>query len=157
MSLDAPDQLAIDGTPFAVGIVAARFNSELVDALVRQLVEHLKNAGVKESKLKIERVPGSNELPIAAKLLLKKIPFDVVVALGVLIRGDTIHYELIADAVTHSLQDVALEHSTPVINGVVVAENREQAEARCRGPINRGAEFARAALEMAALKRRLFE
>ena len=78
-----------------------------------------------------------------------------VVALGLLIRGDTIHYELIADAVTHALQTVALESNVPVINGVVVVENQLQAEARCRGEINRGAEFARAALEMAALKRRL--
>jgi len=155
MSLDAPEHLTIDGTPFAVGIVAARYNAELLEALLSQVVQQLKSAGVTENNLIIERVPGSNELPIAAHLLSRAHRFDVVVALGLLIRGDTIHYELIADAVTHALQTVALESETPVINGVVVAENQLQAEARCRGAINRGAEFARAALEMAALKRRL--
>lgn len=108
-----------------------------------------------DGSLRVERVPGSNELPVAAQLLARSGHYDVIVALGVLIRGDTIHYELIADAATQALQRVALESATPVINGVVVAENQAQAEARCRGPINRGAEFARAALEMAALKRRL--
>jgi 6,7-dimethyl-8-ribityllumazine synthase len=77
------------------------------------------------------------------------------VALGVIIRGDTIHYELIAEAVTHALQRVALEARRAVINGVVVAENEAQAEARCLGDINRGGEFARAALAMATLRRKL--
>lgn len=155
MSLAAPDHLAIDGRPFSVGLIAARYNPELVEALLEQVSAQLRAAGVVESNLHVERVPGSNELPIAAQLLARAHRLDVVVALGVLIRGDTIHYELIADAVTHALQDVALSTGTPTINGVVVAENQAQAEARCRGKINRGAEFARAALEMAALKRRL--
>lgn len=155
MSLDAPDHLSLDGTPFTVGVLAARYNAELVDALLTQVVAELRGAGVTEENLKVERVPGSNELAVAAQLLARSGTFDVIVALGVLIRGDTIHYELIAEAVTHALQTVALESETPVINGVVVAENQAQAEARCRGPINRGAEFARAAVEMAALKRRL--
>lgn len=155
MSLDAPDSLSIDGAPFRVAVVAARYNAELVDALLEQVVSQLRNAGVLPSNLRVERVPGSNELPVAAQLLADASPRDVIVTLGVLIRGDTIHYELIADATTQALQRVALETKIPVINGVVVAENQAQAEARCRGPINRGAEFARAALEMAALKRRL--
>ena len=79
----------------------------------------------------------------------------MIVALGVIVRGDTIHYELIAEAVTHALQRVSLDAGLPVINGVVVAENEAQAEARCLGKIDRGAEFARAALAMAAVKRRL--
>lgn len=155
MSLAAPGSLSIDGKPFTVGIVAARYNPELVGALVEQVSAQLAAVGVKNKSLVVERVPGSNELPVAARLLLKKRRFDVVVALGVLIRGDTIHYELIAEAVTHALQTVALDAGVPVINGVVVAENQAQAEARCRGPVNRGAEFAQAALEMAQLKKRL--
>lgn len=155
MSLDAPAQLEIDGSTFRVGIVAARFNATLVDALLEQVSAHLRTAGVKAKKLHVVRVPGSNELPIAAQLLAADGKFDVIVALGVLIRGDTIHYELIADAATQGLQRVALDSGTPVINGVVVAENRKQAEARCLGKINRGAEFARGALEMAAVKRSL--
>jgi len=76
---------------------------------------------------------------------------SVVIALGVLIRGDTIHYELIATSVAHALQRVALDARTPVINGVIVAENAAQAAARCAGKVDRGAEFAQAAVAMAAL------
>lgn len=155
MSLDAPGQLTIDASTFSVGIVAARYNAELVDALLEQVIEQIRTAGVADTQIEVERVPGSGELPVAAALLADTGNYDVIVTLGVLIRGDTIHYELIADAVTQALQSVALESRIPVINGVVVAENHAQAESRCRGEINRGAEFARAAIEMAALKERL--
>ncbi len=154
MSLSAPQALAINGAPFTIGIAAARFNPTLVDGLLHQVYEHLRNAGVKEKNIQIARVPGSNELPSAVQLLGAKHKPDALVALGVLIRGDTLHYELIADSATQGLQRVALDSKTPVINGVVVAENQKQAEDRCLGKINRGAEFARAALEMADLKRR---
>jgi len=78
-----------------------------------------------------------------------------VIALGVIIRGGTIHYELIANAATLGLQDVAVASRVPVINGVIVAENVGQAKARCAGRIDRGAEFADAAVAMAALRRSL--
>ena len=87
-------------------------------------------------------------------LVDRKAP-DAVIALGVIVRGGTIHYELIANATTQGLQDVALDSRVPVINGVVVAENAAQARARCRGRIDRGAEFADAAVSMAALRRSL--
>ncbi len=155
MSLDAPANLTIDGSHFTVGVVATRYNPELVEALLKQVVDHLVAAGVHATAIQVERVPGSNELPFAAQLLGEEYDLDVIVALGVLIRGDTIHYQLIAESATQGLQSVALSTRTPVINGVVVAENFEQADARCRGKINRGAEFAHAALEMAALKKRI--
>ena len=155
MSLDVPAQLSIDGAAFKIGVAAARFNSRLTDALLEQVPEQLRAAGVKKKNLHVVRVPGSNELPIAAQLLARRHRLDVVVALGVLIRGDTIHYELIADATTQALQRVALDAGVPVINGVVVAENKKQAEERCLGKINRGGEFASSALEMAALKKSL--
>ncbi|MBW8781919.1 MAG: 6,7-dimethyl-8-ribityllumazine synthase [Verrucomicrobia bacterium] len=152
MSLAAPQQLAVNGAAFSVGIIAARYNAGLVDALVKQVETHLRQAGVKEKKITVVRVPGANELPSAAQLLLARRKLDVVVALGVIIRGDTIHYQLVAEASQQGLQRVSLDARTPVIVGVVVAENQQQAEDRCHGSINRGAEFARAALEMAALK-----
>lgn len=155
MSLDAPSQLSIDGTPFTVGVVAARYNERLVGALLSQVTKRLRAAGVKEKKLFVVRVPGSNELPSAAQLLLRKRRCDVVVALGVIIRGGTLHYELVAQAASDGLLRVSLDARVPVITGVVVAENQEQAEERCLGRIDRGAEFAQAALEMAALKKDL--
>lgn len=153
MSLAAPQLSIPNGAPFRVGIAAACYNPRLVDGLLERVCAALEGAGVKARNLTIARVPGSNEVPYAASLLARRRP-DAIIALGVLIRGDTLHYELIADAVSHGLQEVALSTGRPVINGVIVAENPAQAEARCLGRIDRGAEFARAALAMAALRRR---
>lgn len=154
MSLAAPEVTAVDGSAFRVGIVAARFNAELVDALLDRVVARLRAAGVREQAITIVRVPGSHEVPWAVQALAAGAP-DVVIGLGVLIGGDTSHHEMVGRSVSHALQRVALETRTPVINGVIVANTRAQAEARCRGRIDRGAEFAAAALEMAALKGRL--
>jgi len=153
MSLAVSQSPTPKGTAFTIGVVAACYNQELVDALLVRVLAGLRSAGVKARKLKVMRVPGSNELPVAAQWLAQRRGLDVVVALGVLVRGDTIHYELIAHATTQALQQVALTTGVPVINGVIVAENQAQARARCAGRIDRGAEFAHAALTMASLKR----
>ncbi|MBI2815025.1 MAG: 6,7-dimethyl-8-ribityllumazine synthase [Opitutae bacterium] len=153
MSLAAPKEITLDGAPFSVGIVAARFNPALVEALLRAVRAGLAAAGVKTSRVTVLRVPGSHELPVAAQWLARGGRRDVVVALGVLIGGDTNHHEMVGQSVSHAFQQVALATGVPVVNGVIVADNVKQARARCTGRINRGAEFARAALEMAALKR----
>lgn len=154
MSLDSAQAPQIDGSAFTFGIVAARFNPTLVDALLARVQEVLTAAGVKPSKIIIERVPGSHEVPFAAQALALKGKLDCVIALGVLIGGDTNHHEMVGQSVSHALQQVSLNARVPVINGVIVANNRRQAEARTIGKINRGVEFAHAGLEMAALKRR---
>ena len=153
MSLDAPSPLTISGAGFRIGIVAARFNAVLVDALVARAQARLVSAGVPAVAIETVRVPGSHEIPWAAQQLAASGRFDAVITLGVLIAGDTNHHEMVGKSVSHAFQQVALATGIPVINGVVVANNLKQAEARCIGPINRGAEFARAALEMPALKR----
>lgn len=154
MSFDSPTSTPVHGAPFSFGIVAARYNPALADALLHNVVGQLTAAGVKEGRIRIVRVPGSHEVPWAAQALAGK-KFDCVIALGVLIGGDTNHHEMVGTSVSHALQQVALATRTPVINGVIVTENLKQAKARCLGTINRGAEFARAALEMAALHGRL--
>lgn len=153
MSQLAPSALAIDARGLRFGIAAARFNAELVDALLARCVATLRVAGAAEPI--VVRVPGSNELPVAVQALADSGKFDVLIALGLLIRGDTIHYEVIADSATQGLQQVALAAKRPVINGVLTVETLAQAEDRCRGRSDRGAEFARAALEMGALFRQL--
>jgi 6,7-dimethyl-8-ribityllumazine synthase len=155
MSQHAPKASEISGTAFKVGVVAARFNSQYVEALLNQVHEHLLASGVREGRIVVARVPGSNELPIAVQLLCRRHRPDVCVALGVVIRGETRHYELVAESACQGLMQVALEARIPVINGVIVAENVRQAAARCGGPMRKGAEFAQAALEMAALSRKL--
>ena len=154
MSRLAPTEISLVGAPYSFGIVAARFNPQLVDALLHAVFEHLAAAGVKEQRVRLIRVPGSHEVPWAAQALAARKP-DCVIALGVLVGGDTNHHEMVGMSVSHALQQVALATGTPVINGVIVTANLKQAEARCSGSINRGGEFARAALEMAALRRSL--
>jgi 6,7-dimethyl-8-ribityllumazine synthase len=94
-------------------------------------------------------VPGSGEIPYAAYMSAMTGDYDCVIALGVVIAGDTPHHEIIAHSTANALQDAAIRSEVPVINGIVVTNNREQAVARCQGTLDRGTEFAHAALAMA--------
>lgn len=155
MSLDAPKPLSVSGAGCRIGIVAARFNSALVDALIDRAQAWLAAAGAPVAPADTVRVPGSHEVPWAAQHLAASGRFDAVIALGVLIAGDTNHHEMVGDAVAHALMRVSLDTRVPVINGVIVVNTLAQAEARTTGSINRGTEFAVAALEMATLKKTL--
>jgi 6,7-dimethyl-8-ribityllumazine synthase len=157
MSGDSPVPESVNASGFKIAIAAARFNGRLVESLLGRVRRGLSAAGVRDRNVTVFRVPGSNELPVAARLLVESRKPDAVVALGVIIRGGTIHYELIASAATSGLMEVALSSRVPVINGVIVAENAAQARARCQGRIDRGAEFADAAVSMAALRRTLLK
>lgn len=154
MSLSAPQPISTSGAGLRIGIAAARFNQKLVDGLITRATDAMVAAGVAAADLEIVRVPGSHEVPWAAQALAKNAPFDCVIGLGVLIAGDTNHHEMVGESVSHALQQVALTTGTPIINGVIVVNSMAQAEERCVGSINRGAEFAAAAIEMAVLKKR---
>ena len=149
MSLAAPKSSVVNGTAFRVAIVAARYNEELANGLLDRVVAGLRAAGVKENNLTLVRVPGSHEVPVVAH----HTQADCVVAVGVLIGGDTRHHEMVGQSVSHALQTLALASGIPIINGVIVADTLAQARTRCVGKINRGAEFASAAVDMAAVKR----
>jgi len=155
MSLDAPSPLTVSGADFRIGIVASRFNAGLVDALVSRAQARLVSAGVPAAAIQTVRVPGAHEIPWAAQQLAAGGRFDAVITLGVLIAGDTNHHEMVGDAVAAALMRVSLDTHIPVINGVIVVNNMAQAEARTTGSMDRGTEFANAALEMAALKKSL--
>lgn len=152
MSFHAPEPLEIDGGDLYVGIVAARYNSGLVDALIARVKAVLKEAGVPAGNVQLERVPGSNEIPYVATMMAATRQFDVVVALGCIIRGGTAHDEVIAHSTALALHQTSVTTECPVINGILTVNNHEQAEERVNGEIDRGAEFARAALEMARHK-----
>jgi 6,7-dimethyl-8-ribityllumazine synthase len=154
MSLASPKSRQVNGAVFSFGIVASRFNERLVDGLLSRVVEELRRAKVKDANVSVVRVPGSHEIPWAANVAATE-PCDCVIALGVLIAGDTNHHEMVGLSVSHALQRIAIDTKVPVINGVIVANSLAQAEARCVGKINRGVEFAAAALEMADLRRKL--
>jgi 6,7-dimethyl-8-ribityllumazine synthase len=154
MSRDAPRLEGSQAAGLRIGVAAARFNGALVDGLLARVQARLRAAGVRAADLEVMRVPGSHEVPWAVHELARAGRHDCVVGLGVLVAGETNHHEMVGASVSQALQQVALATRVPVINGVIVANSRAQARARCLGRINRGAEFAAAALAMAALRRR---
>ncbi len=147
MSLDIPSIQKIDGSGLRFAVIAARYNEALVDSLVRHTCATIEAAGAATPV--IERVPGSAELPYAASTLAAHSHFDAILVIGVVIAGDTNHHNIIGDSTAIALQQISIQQKVPVINGILVVENLAQAEARAGETINRGKEFAQAALEMA--------
>lgn len=139
-----------------IGIVAGRFNSFIVEQLLAGCFETLRRHGVAPGAVTVVKVPGAFEMPVAAKRMAASGAFDVIVALGAVIRGATPHFEHVAAACTRGLARVALDEGVPVVLGVLTVDTVEQAVERAgtKGG-NKGAEAARAALEMAALMRKL--
>ena len=149
MSLDKGKMPKIDASGYRYAIAASRFNKELVDALVRDAVGTLHRCGVDAENIRLVRRAGAAELPHVCSLLAQTEQYDAIIALGVVVRGETPHHEIIAHSTAAALQKVALSTAVPMINGIIVANTREQAEARTKGEIARGKEFAEAAMEMA--------
>jgi 6,7-dimethyl-8-ribityllumazine synthase len=135
-------------------IVVSRFNPEITDGLLAGAREALAEADVSDGDVAVVRVPGAFELPLTAQRLAESGRFDAVVCLGCLIKGDTMHFEYIAEAATRGIADVNLATGVPVTFGVLTTLTDEQAEVRARpGPGNKGREAAQAAVEMATLLR----
>ena len=133
-------------------IVASRWNAAIVDALVdgarRAFAEH----GVASNALDVLRVPGAWELPLLAQRLASAGRHAAIVALGCVVRGETRHYEHVADECARGLMRVALDSGVPVVNGVLAVEDEADAWARAGGARgNKGADVALAAIEMAAM------
>ena len=114
-----------------VALVASRFNSFLVEQLVKGAVDALVRHGGDEKNLTLVRVPGAYELPVVAKTLAKSKKYDAVVALGAVVQGATAHAALINETTARAFTEIALETGVPVADGVVSAENLEQAVERC--------------------------
>ena len=150
MSFD-PGQtdLPLDGTDRRIGIVAACYNRERVDRLVGLVGEELLRLGVSADRIAVRRVPGSMEIPFAVARLAGTGRFDALIGLGVVIAGDTSHHEVIGYSTAASLQRVSTETGVPVVNGILVVDSDEQADARLGDRVDRGAEFARAAVALA--------
>ncbi len=151
MSDGYPTPLEEDGTGLTIGIAAARFNDDLVGPLLERVASVL---AASRAAVHTVRVPGSLELPYAALKMAGSKRFDALVVLGVVIAGETRHHEHIADATGYGIQKVSLEQRIPIVNGILVTENREQAEARTTtGMVDKGGHFGRAALELARFQR----
>ena len=150
------------GQPGRVGrrfaIVVSRFNEEITDGLLRGAREVFSEASVRDEDLTIVRVPGAFEIPIAAQRLAESGDYDAIVCLGCLIKGDTMHFEYIAEAASHGIVQAAAATGIPMAFGVLTTMTEEQAVERSgTGPANKGREAAAAAMEMATLFRRLDE
>jgi 6,7-dimethyl-8-ribityllumazine synthase len=147
-------QLAAQGLRFA--IVVSRFNSLVTQRLLDGALDALRRHGADENAITVVYVPGSFEIPLAAKRLAQSGAFDAVICLGCIIRGDTPHFEYVASEAAKGIAQVALETSVPTIFGVVTADTLEQALERAGAKAgNRGFEAAMTAMEMANLMRQL--
>ena len=148
------DLRAPQGARFA--IIASRWNPRITDALVAAARQAFVGNGVDEAALDVVRVPGAWELPVAARELAQAGRHAAIVALGCVVRGDTRHYEQVADGTSEGLMRVALDTGVPVANGVLAVERYEDASARAGGSHgNKGEEAALVAIEMADLRRKL--
>lgn len=148
--LDIPDGVAVlEGSPSGadrtVGIVVSRFNGEISNRLLSSALEAFAAAGVPEERITVMPVPGAFELPFGAMALAKTRRYSCVVALGCVVRGETAHFDYVAGEAASGLQLAGLETGVPVAFGVLTLDTAEQAETR----IEKGADAARAALEMA--------
>ncbi len=143
-----------DATGLRFGLVAARFNEKYVQRLVDGALETLRRQGADESALEVWWVPGSLELPLAARWLAEgPRASSAVLAFGVIVRGETEHFRLVADQCARGLLDVGLTTGTPVLNGVLACHDIAQVEARIGGAVGHtGISTALAAIPMARLR-----
>jgi len=142
----------VDGTDLRVGIVTTRWNAEVVDKLKAGARQTLLDAGVKDEDIVEFEVPGAWELPLAARYMCLTQKVDAVIPMGVLIKGDTDHYDMIKDAACTGLMDLQLTTGIPVLCGVLGCHTMAQAEERATGDFNHGVWWAKTALEMATLR-----
>ncbi len=138
----------IIGQKVRVCIVASKYNEKFTDALVDNAIEELGEISPM-ARIDLIRVPGAFEIPVAVASVMDRESFACVIALGLIIRGDTAHADLVAGSVTDALQGLAVEHRIPVVHEVLLVEDEKQAYARCiAASMNRGREAARAAASM---------
>lgn len=137
-------------------LVASRFNESIVERLVQGAIEALASHGADPASLELVRVPGAFDLPPVVRKLAESRNFDAIVALGAVIRGETPHFDYVAGECAAGLARIAYETGVPVAFGVLTTDTVEQAEERAGGGEgNKGADAARAAIELANLMRKL--
>ena len=139
---------ALDGTGLRIGIVQARFNEGITNALASACRTELAALGVAEQDITHVLVPGALEVPLALQGLAEQANFDALVALGCIIRGETYHFELVANESGAATTRVGLDYHLPIANAILTTENLEQAVAR---QTEKGRDAARVAVEMARL------
>lgn len=138
----------LDGTDLRIGIVQARFNEKLTDQLAQSCLAELEALGVAAKHIRHITVPGALEVPVALNAMAQSDRYDALVALGCIIRGETYHFELVANESGAGVSRVSLDHEIPIANAILTVENEAQAWARAE---EKGRDAARVAVEMANL------
>ena len=141
-------QAPIEGRDLRIGIVQARFNAALTDKLAHACLAELQQLGVATRHIKHVTVPGALEIALALHALAEADDCDALIALGCIVRGETYHFELVANESGAGVTRVALDHGIPIANAILTVENEAQAWARAEG---KGRDAARVAVEMANL------
>jgi 6,7-dimethyl-8-ribityllumazine synthase len=130
----------------SIGIVSSRFNNEIVEKISKACILKLQALGVSEKKIIHKTVPGALEIPIALQKMNKCEIFDVMIAIGLVIRGDTYHFEIVSNESASGIMRVQLDHSIPIINAVLTTNSSKEALDRV---VIKGEEAAEGAIEMA--------
>lgn len=138
----------LDGRKLVIGIVQARFNQGVTNALAKACWDELLAHGVQEKNIEHVQVPGALEVPVALQAMAEKGGYDALIALGCIIRGETYHFELVANESAAGVTRVALDYQLPIANAILTTENMEQALAR---QVDKGKDAALVAIEMANL------
>lgn len=146
-TLDSSDS-RLNGKKLTIGIVQARFNEPITNSLSEACKAELIALGVLEKNIDLVRVPGALEVPVALMAMAEKLKYDALVAVGCIIRGETYHFELVANESGAGVSRVALDYQLPIANAILTTENLEQAMAR---KTEKGRDAARVAVEMANL------
>ena len=142
----ASDDQRLDGKKLYIGIVQARFNEAITNALAEACKAELTALGVQDKHIDHVLVPGALEVPVALQAMAEKNQYDALIALGCIIRGETYHFELVANESGAGVTRIALDYQLPVANAILTTENLEQAIAR---QTDKGRDAARVAVEMA--------
>lgn len=146
----------VDGAQLRIAVVCGRFNDLITNRLLGGTMTALEDAGVAESAIDVEWVPGAFEIPLAAKAFAETDAVDAVIALGAVIRGETGHYDFVAGECARGIQDAQLATGVPIVFGVLTVDTVDQAMERSEpGGDNKGGEAAQVALEMTALLTRI--
>lgn len=143
-----PNDKRLNGKRLVIGLVQARFNAAVTDQLAQACMAELLELGVAEKNIDLVQVPGALEVPLALMAMAEKSRYDALIALGCIVRGETYHFELVADQSGAGVARVALDYQLPIANAILTTENMEQAVAR---QIEKGRDAARVAVEMANL------
>jgi len=143
-----PTDPKLDGRKLIIGIVQARFNESVTNALAQSCREELVALGVQPKHIDHVLVPGALEVPLALQAMAERNHYDALIALGCIIRGETYHFELVANESGAGVSRVALDYQIPIANAILTVENMAQALARQH---DKGRDAARVAVEMANL------